>query len=97
MANGKFVIGNVDLFPFSGSAAITGNLELSGNLLAFQQTSTPTAPHSGAATIFYSGSSIFARFPSGDTSNLVTADGVSINNDANNRLTTAGGDSVFYA
>lgn len=97
MANGKFVIGNVDLFPFSGSAAITGNLELSGNLLAFQQTSTPTAPHSGAATIFYSGSSIFARFPSGDTSNLVTSDGVSINNDANNRITTAGGDSSLNA
>jgi len=95
MANGKFVIGNVDLFPFVGTAAVTGNIELSGNLLAFQQTSTPSAPASGAAVLFYSASSVFARFPSGDTSNLVTAPGVTISNDANNRLTTAGGDSTL--
>ena len=26
----RFVIGNVGVFPFSGSAAVTGNLQVSG-------------------------------------------------------------------
>ena len=91
----KLVIGNVDLFPFSGSAAITGTLELSGNLLASQQLTAPSTPASGTVKIFYSGSSVYAKFPSGDTSNLVTSDGVTISNDADNRITTAGGNSTL--
>ena len=92
MANGKFVIGNVDLFPFSGSAAITGNLELSGNLLTSQQLTDPSSPPAGMAKIYYSGSALYAKFHPGDSGNLIVESGSSnlqIANATNNRIVTA--------
>ena len=84
----KLVIGNVDLFPFNGDAAVTGNLEVSGVLNLSEVTSVPAAPASGTVKMFMSGNQMFAKFPDSTVINI-SSSGPNVTNASDNRLVTS--------
>jgi hypothetical protein len=84
----KLVIGNVDLFPFNGDAAVTGNLEVSGVLNLSEVTSVPGAPASGTVKMFMSGNQMFAKFPDSTLINM-SSSGPNVTNASDNRLITS--------
>ena len=84
----KLVIGNVDLFPFNGDAAVTGNLEVSGVLNLSEVTSVPAAPASGTVKMFMSGNQMFAKFPDSTVINM-SSSGPNVTNASDNRLVTS--------
>jgi hypothetical protein len=84
----KLVIGNVDLFPFNGDAAVTGNLEVSGVLNLSEVLSVPAAPASGTVKMFMSGNQMFAKFPDSTIINM-SSSGPNVTNASDNRLITS--------
>lgn len=90
----KLVIGNVDLFPFTGDAAVTGNLEVSGVLNLSEVLSVPAAPASGTVKMFMSGNQMFAKFPDNTIINMSSS--LDVSNSSDNRLVTcADSDTSF--
>jgi hypothetical protein len=90
----KLVIGNVDLFPFNGDAAVTGNLEVSGVLNLSEVTSVPAAPASGTVKMFMSGNQMFAKFPDSTVINM-SSSGPNVTNASDNRLVTSVDSDTF--
>ncbi len=84
----KLVIGNVDLFPFNGDAAVTGNLEVSGVLNLSEVTSVPGAPAAGTVKMFMSGNQMFAKFSDSTLVNM-SSSGPNVANASDNRLITS--------
>ena len=84
----KLVIGNVDLFPFNGDAAVTGNLEVSGVLNLSEVTSVPGAPAAGTVKMFMSGNQMFAKFSDSTLVNM-SSSGPNVTNASDNRLITS--------
>tara|TARA_B100000900_G_C20536998_1_gene698817 strand:- start:540 stop:1406 length:867 start_codon:yes stop_codon:yes gene_type:complete len=90
----KLVIGNVDLFPFNGDAAVTGNLEVSGVLNLSEVTSVPAAPASGTVKMFMSGNQMFAKFPDSTVINM-SSSGPNVSNASDNRIVTCVDSDTF--
>lgn len=90
----KLVIGNVDLFPFTGDASVTGNLEVSGVLNLSEVTSVPAAPVSGTVKMFMSGNQMFAKFPDSTVINM-SSSGPNVSNASDNRIVTCVDSDTF--